>query len=234
MDYTKQVKQLAIEKGANLFGIADLNYFRGKLPVIPENLLNSFKYGVSFAIKLNYEIIEHVKDKPTPEYANHYLEVNGLLNKISGEIVKWIQDQEYKAVNILASELKDEDRLMGSISHKAVARMAGIGWQGKSLLIINPEIGPRLRLATILTDMPLTSDTPLPNQCDKCKACVVFCPAKAIKNVSTDSNYESTEIAVDLHKCDEKLYEFARLSGVGVRICGVCVKVCPYGMKSNK
>lgn len=232
MDYTKKVKQLLIEKGANLVGIADLNHFRGKLPVIPENLLNSYKYGVAFAIKLNYEIIEHIKDKPTPEYANQYLKVNNFLNKISVEIVEWIQSQGYKAVNILASDVKDETRLMGSISHKAVARMAGIGWQGKSLLIVNPEIGPRLRLATILTDMPLTPDTPpLPNRCGKCKACVVFCPAKAIKNVSTGSNYKSPEIAVDLNKCDEKLYEFARLPGVGVRICGVCIKVCPYGMK---
>ncbi len=109
--------------------------------------------------------------------------------------------------------------------------MAGIGWQGKSLLVVNPEFGPRLRLATILTDMPLTPDTPLLNQCGKCKACVVFCPAKAIKNVSTESNYDSPEIAVDLNKCGEKLYEFAKLPDVGVRICGVCVKVCPYGNK---
>lgn len=65
MDYTKQVKQLVIEKGANLIGIADLKHFWGNLPVIPENLLNSFKFGVSFAVKFNYEIIDRVKDKPT-------------------------------------------------------------------------------------------------------------------------------------------------------------------------
>ncbi len=68
------------------------------------------------------------------------------------------------------------------ISHKAVARMAGLGWQGKSLLLINPEYGPRVRLVTILTDMPLTPDGPVKNRCGACLECVQACPASAIKN----------------------------------------------------
>ena len=48
--------------------------------------------------------------------------------------------------------------LFGNISHKAVARTEGIGWQGKSLLIVSPQYGPRIRLATVLTDMPLEPD----------------------------------------------------------------------------
>jgi len=62
--------------------------------------------------------------------------------------------------------------------------MAGLGWQGKSLLIINPKYEPRVRYATFLTDLPLTPDEPIENKCGKCKQCIKACPVGAIKNLS--------------------------------------------------
>ncbi|WP_207261349.1 hypothetical protein [Desulfovibrio sp. Huiquan2017] len=49
------------------------------------------------------------------------------------------------------------------LPYKAVA--AGIGWQGKSLLTVGPEYGPRIRLVTVLTGEELTPDTPARNRC---------------------------------------------------------------------
>jgi epoxyqueuosine reductase len=94
--------------------------------------------------------------------------------------------------------------------------------------LINPEYGPRVRLVTILTDMPLIPDGPVKNRCGACLECVQACPASAIKNASTDSFYASRDIAVDLKKCHQKLIEFRALPDINTRICGVCIKVCPF------
>lgn len=123
----------------------------------------------------------------------------------------------------------DEQRLLGSISHKAVARLAGIGWQGKSLLIVNRHYGPRIRLVTILTDLSLQPDGPVKNQCGNCLECVRACPAGAIKGMGTNDHYETPGVAVDLVKCHQQLQEFARRPGIGVRTCGVCIRACPFG-----
>lgn len=229
MKMTSDLKTFCKIKGANLVGIADLGPLRKRLPVIPKNLLDPYAYAVSVGISLKNEIIEDITDHPTPEYSMHYQGINKSLDRLTAQIAQWIAQKGFNARAIPASRTIDEADLLGNISHKAVARMAGLGWQGKGLLIINPEFGPRFRLATVLTDMPLTSDQPVENRCGRCRECVDACPASAIKNVSTNSYYESRDIAINLERCNTKLIEFEAMPGIGHRICGVCIKVCPYG-----
>jgi epoxyqueuosine reductase len=231
MDITPELKTLGRTLGADMIGVADLEPFRKGLPLFPANLIDPFYFGISLGMSLTDKVIEGIWDRPTPEYAHHYREINSRLDLISSQVVLWILGKGFQAAAIPASELVDETNLLGSISHKAVARMAGLGWQGKSLLLVSPEFGPRVRLVTVLTDMPLTADEPIKNRCGKCLECVQACPASAIKNVSTDSHYPSREVAVDLEKCHQKLIAFRTLPGIGTRICGVCIKVCPYGKR---
>jgi epoxyqueuosine reductase QueG len=110
--------------------------------------------------------------------------------------------------------------------------MAGLGWQGKNLLLITPEHGSRVRLVTLLTDAPLKVDGPIENRCGKCRLCVDACPVDAIYNVNTDSHYSSREEALDLQRCAEKVtVEFASLPNIGAPMCGICIKVCPFGRR---
>jgi epoxyqueuosine reductase QueG len=203
--------------------------FKQGWPVIPQNLLSPYTYAVSIAVRLDNSIINDIKDRPTIEYAGHYRTVNTFLDSITAELAKWITERGFAAKAIPASYIADEENLLGNISHKAVARMAGIGWQGKSLVIISPEYGPRIRLATVLTDMPLIPDEPLKNRCGKCTACTDACPAGAIKNVSTNNRYENRDEALHFSRCAEKTLQFSKRPGIGGRICGVCIKVCPFG-----
>lgn len=229
MDLTPEIRSFCRESGADVAGIADLEPLKNRLPVMPEDLLAPFTNGVSIGVRLNDEVIDGISDFPTPEYAELYRSVNAVLDGIASRVAVWIAEKGFNAKAIPASQIIDEERLMGNISHKAVARLAGLGWQGKSLLIISPRFGPRFRLATVLTDTPLVSDHPLENRCGKCMECVDACPARAIKNASTDSHYSSRDVAVEMEKCNGKLHEFKAMPGIGVRVCGVCIKVCPYG-----
>ena len=233
MNITSAFKAYCKTIGADLIGIADLEPLRKGLPFIPKNLIDTYSYGISVGVCLKNEVIEDILDCPTPEYAQEYKNANSTLDRISSQIVQWIIEKRFRGKAIPASHIADEANLLGNISHKAVARMAGLGWQGKSLLIINPEYGPRFRLTTILTDMPLIPDQPIKNRCGNCIECVKACPVSAIKNVSTHSHYASRDVAVDLKKCYRKLLEFKVMPGIGSIICGVCIKACPYGKKKK-
>ena len=231
MSMTPDIKSFCKSNGADLVGIANLEPFKNGWIVLPQNLLEPYTRAISIAMRVDDDIINAISDGPTPEYAQHYRSVNASLDRIASQLVQWIIDKGFNAMAIPASHIVDENDLLGSISHKAVARMAGIGWQGKSLLIISPEYGPRIRLATVLTDMPLEIDQPLKNRCGRCMECAKACPASAIKNVSTENHYESRDDAIHLEKCHGKLCEFKARPNVGALICGVCIKVCPFGKK---
>jgi len=234
MSLTTDLKDFSQKNGADLVGIADLIPFRSTNFSLPDDLLDPYDFAISIALRLDNEIMDAITDHPTTEYAGHYRKMNKALDDITTKIVRWTSRLGFRATAIPASFIEDEKNLLGNLSHKAIARMAGIGWQGKSLLIVSPEFGPRIRLATVLTDMPLVPDKPLKNRCGKCTACTKACPASAIRNIlPKESHFAAREEAIRLDKCREKTTEFKAVPGIGAMICGVCVKSCPHGKGKN-
>ncbi len=229
MDPAAELKAFCAESGADLAGIADLSLFGEAWRTIPGDLLLPYTRAVSVAIRLNDAIMDAIDDLPTPAYAEHYRAVNTDLDRLTTRIIGWISGQGYRVRAVPASKIEDTENLLGAVSHKAIARMAGIGWQGKSLLIVSLEHGPRIRLATVLTDMPLAPDRPMEQRCGSCSECTNACPAGAIRNISAKGRYESREEALFFSRCVERTLVNSKLPGIGARICGVCVTVCPHG-----
>ncbi|MBT3274457.1 MAG: epoxyqueuosine reductase [Spirochaetales bacterium] len=122
------------------------------------------------------------------------------------------------------------DRL--SSAPEMAAHLAGFGWIGKCCLLIAPEIGPRVRWVTVLTDAPLTpSGTSIASRCGDCLVCVDVCPANAF----TDEAFrpeDAREVRFDASKCNEYLQ--AMKETTGHRICGLCLKECPYGKRVDR
>ena len=232
MTRTAELLSFIRAAGANLAGIADLTPLKQGLPVIPPDLLAPYRYAVSIAVRLDSRIIDVITDGPTQAYAEHCRDLNAKLNDLTARIAAWITDKGHAARAIPASQSVDEGRLLGNVSHKAVAITAGLGWQGKSLLLVTPQHGPRVRLATVLTDMPLEPGAPVRNRCGTCRECTNACPAGAIRNVSTDHHYARREDAIELSKCHAKLLEFKARPEIGYTFCGVCIAACPFGKKA--
>ena len=231
-DYSKIIKQRILEMGADLIGIADLEPLRELEFIEPADLLEPFTRAVSIAVQLPVSAFEMITDQPTPIYSNIYNTANRLLDELAFKTAVTLQKDGHNSLPVPASQLLDWDKLYGAISHKAVARVAGLGWQGKNLLLITPQYGSRVRLVTVLTDAPLQFDTPMENRCGKCMQCRDACPVGAIKGVSIKDNYSTREEALHLDRCSKKLIEeFAKLDGIGSPICGICIKACPYGKK---
>ena len=213
-------------------GVADLGPCKAGETRLPPLAFERFTKAVSVAVHLDDTIIESIEEAPTPLYAQHYRTVNATLDGLTAELVKWITARGFSAYAVPASQIVDERNLLGSISHKAVARLAGIGWQGKSLLIVSPQYGPRIRLSTLLTDMPLSCDKPVKNRCGTCKECTKACPASAIKNVRTEDRYANREEALHFNRCVEQTRRFKARLGIEAQICGVCIRACPFGRRT--
>lgn len=223
-----QVKDFARECGADVVGVADLAFLEG-IQTEPPDLLEGYRRAISLGVRLAEGVLDPIKDRPTPLYQQHYLKANILLDTIAFKVSQYIQARGNKTLPIPASQVLDKENWTSYISHKAVAVAAGIGWQGKSLLVVSPDFGPRIRLVTILTDAALKPDRPLKNKCGRCAFCSEACPVGAIKNVNTISHYSSREEALDFDRCLSRVLENSSRPFIESPICGVCIRVCPWG-----
>ncbi len=66
------------------------------------------------------------------------------------------------------------------LAERAVAINAGVGWGGKSTMVLVPGMGSYVLLATILTDLEIEPDRPLAKSCGACVRCIDACPTGAI------------------------------------------------------
>ena len=244
--YTSDFKLNVKRWGGDLVGIADLTPLRD-LPLDPPDLLEPFSNAVSIAISLPWATFGEIKDKPTLVYENVYQTANRVLDELAFKTAKYLTEDGFYSLPIPASQVTDETNWYGTISHKAVARMAGLGWQGKNLLLITRQYGSAVRLVTILTNAPLEVDHPVKNLCGKCTLCQEACPAGAIKGVGTKDNYSSRNQALYFDKCVAQLKKHSiMLETYSLKdskqkpeptyhklICGLCIKACPFGKKQK-
>ncbi len=233
IDKTEFITQIQ-DMGASIVRVADTSKLAG-IDTDPKNLLDGYPRAVSIAIRLSDSVMNEIDKQPTPLYSSHYCRVNALLDDIAIRVTNLLQMNGAQAVPIPASQILDAEKWSSYISHKAVAIAAGIGWQGKSLLVVNPDFGPRIRLTTVLTNADFEPDLPIKNSCGKCNQCKEHCPAGAIIGVNTDSHYSTRSEAIDLEKCVYQIRDvFSNLPHITPLICGVCIKVCPWGTQTNK
>jgi epoxyqueuosine reductase QueG len=232
--YTENLKRKIVGFGADLVGVADAEPLK-ELKLDPPDLLDPFCRAISIALRLPGAVFERILDRPTPVYSAVYQTANRMLDEMAFRTGTMLEKNGFESLPIPASQVLDEKNWYGAIPHKAVGRMAGLGWQGKSLLLVNPRFGPRIRLVTVLTNALLEIDGPIKNRCGKCTLCQDACPVSAIKGVGTKGHYKSRKQALYLSRCAAKLVgEFSKLPSVGTPICGICIKVCPYGRKKSQ
>jgi epoxyqueuosine reductase len=216
-DNLKKMRVLSRQWGGSLFGVADLRSFKKEEILLPPSLIDRLFYGISVGFHLSDAILEEIENQPTPLYFHHYQRVNILLDAIGLIVTSAIQDLGYQAIPIPASQIVDWKTQKGHLSHKHVAWAAGLGWIGRNNLLVNEQLGSRIRLVTILTDLPLVINSPSIKDCGSCLDCLSLCPAGAIKVRQEE---------FDHLRCYEQLRTFAKTLHFSHNICGVCVKAC--------
>ncbi len=210
------IKAFARELGFDLVGIADVTALRGDFLLEPESR-ERFPLAVSLGKGLSDAVLEDIRDRPTSIYFHHYRQMNFFLDRGALLVADRIQKGGFRSLAVAASQIVDWDKQRAHLSHKHVGRAAGLGWFGRNNLLVNPELGSRFRLVTVLTDMPLEPDRPLDRGCGSCHACAAACPARAIKD---------TRESFDHLACYETLKDFRKKGYTTQFICGICVRDC--------
>jgi epoxyqueuosine reductase QueG len=220
----KKIRMLCYHWAGSLFGVADLRTFKKEEFLFPLSMIDQFPFAISIGYHLSDSILEEIQNQPTPLYFHHYQRVNILLDTIGLIVTSAIQELGYQAIPIPASQIVDWKNQKGHVSHKHIAKAAGLGWIGRNNLLVNKQLGSRIRLVTLLTDLPLAPDLPSIESCGSCRDCLKVCPAGAIKERQED---------FDHLRCYEQLKVFAKTLHFSHNICGVCVKACRGSKRSG-
>jgi epoxyqueuosine reductase len=115
----------------------------------------------------------------------------------------------------------------GPVLERDFAAEAGIGWHGKSTMLLNRELGTWFFLAEILTTLELPIDSPQVARCGSCTRCIDACPTGAI----------TAPHQLDARRCISYLtielkgsipLEFRPLMGDRIYGCDDCLDACPW------
>jgi reductive dehalogenase len=112
-----------------------------------------------------------------------------------------------------------------------VARDAGLGEIGRMGLLMTPELGPRVRLAVVTTDMPLSIDGRKYDQsmidfCEICRKCADVCPSKSIPFGEREEIDGALRWKINPESC------FTYWCTIGTD-CGLCMRSCPFSHPDN-
>jgi len=229
-----ELRDLAGALGADFFGIADLSRARQAIVEQGGPALAEYPRAVSIGVGLMHAIVDQLPrraERPvTMLYRAHaYDLVNARLDQTAQRLASTLQRAGYRALPVPASQTIDDERLIGLISHKLAAHLAGLGWIGKSCMVITPTAGPRARWATILTDAPLPAGEPLETRCADCQECVDACPVHAFTGrLFREDEPRAARFAAE--RC--KAYLYGPAGERGFLICGMCLYACPHGKKA--
>ena len=227
------LKERAEALGVDFFGVADLSAAHDFILAQGGPEIAAYPRAISVGIALLNPIVDQLPRRAERavaiEYRSHaYDVVNDRLDFVASRLSSALQRAGFRALPIPASKTVDRERICASFSHKLAARLAGLGWIGKNCLLITPQNGPRLRLATVLTDAPLDpTGAPGRERCGDCVECVEICPVQAFSGRFFRED-EPRQARFDAAKC-ERYFDALRQKDPETAVCGLCLYVCPYG-----
>ena len=197
----------------------------------PSNLLDSYKSIVTFLVP----------------YSTHNLGVQFKCPPGYGKVARYAQGLDYHSVlrdtlNGFVSSLNMDIGIQHRIFsdsvptlERAIASEAGLGFIGKSSMLISPELGTYTFICELIWNVEMADiqkRTPIKSRCGSCVRCKIECPTGAIVE----------DYKVDARKCIsyltiEKRDMFSReeSSSIGDWIfgCDVCQDVCPHNINKS-
>ena len=119
-----------------------------------------------------------------------------------------------------------------------IAIDAGLGEMARNGLLVTPEYGPRVRLAKVLTDLPLVPDRPIEfgvwNFCLICEKCARKCPSKSIPFGAPSSEPHNRSNRQGIHTWHinaETCLQFWAHNGCD---CSNCIRTCPFNKPQGR
>lgn len=210
---TRAVKEHALSMGVDLVGVSPVHQF-----YLYRGADVRHRFAVSLVKGMDYD---RLRDPLGPAALLEVWRVYDVVGEAAVELAEHIRGLGYpaRAHTVYSREVMQ-------IPH---AVMAGLGELGKHGVMVNPELGSCLRLATVTTDLPLqvdkARDLGVQRFCGSCDLCVRHCPAGAIpRERETVRGVEKWVMRTE--RC---ITYFATRYG-----CSVCISVCPFNARARR
>lgn len=263
VDKSRVVKEIAIDEGFDLVGIASSK----SLDDAAQNIQEYVERGNHASMQW---LARNPHQRSDPRYllpecksiialaVNYYLSNNPLNISpkplIGGRIAKYAQLPDYhktifkklKSIKNKLSQALLNDAHYGndkpsfklcvdssSLMEKPWAQEAGIGFIGKNTCLINSQRGSWFLLGIILTNIELEPDHPQVNHCGTCNRCIDACPTNALNEHGQ----------MDARRCisyqtieNRNNFDSPIKNSLNEWLlgCDICQIVCPYNIKFQR
>jgi len=230
-ELTREVKHAARVYGADLVGVANLDHnwiYSVNRSSEPYKIPKSINKAIVIAVEMNYEDIA-----TSPAFASSVATAVGYSKMafVEIELTAFIKRMGYNAIpcgNDIALSVP-------------LAIDAGLGQFGRHGILITKKFGPRVRIAKVLTDMPLDEDSPdlgfckaVVRFCEVCEKCATACPSQSIQygtehtwsGLTKSNNPGVKKWYINPVSC----YNFWIENGSD---CSNCISSCPYNKKDG-
>ena len=115
----------------------------------------------------------------------------------------------------------------GPILERDHAAEAGVGWHGKSTMLIDPKLGTWFFLGEILTTLELPADLSQQPRCGSCQRCITACPTGAITEPHRlDARRCISYLTIELKGSIP--VEMRPAIGDSIYGCDDCLDACPW------
>jgi hypothetical protein len=221
---TERVKGFVLHLGADLVGITEINplwIYSHRGEIFHENwedwgteIILDHKYAVVFAEEMSFPMVGPSPHTPTTmesmaDYAKGAY--------LATQLASFIANLGYSAS---ANHLRHYDAILPPL-----AVDAGLGEVGRLGYLMTKELGARVRLGAVTTDLSLVPDKPIDigveDFCRFCKKCAVCCPSNSIPSEDLAAVNGSLRWKLNDQTC------FDYWGKVGTDCC-ICMRVCPW------
>jgi epoxyqueuosine reductase len=251
MSLTDDIKHKALELDFDLVGITDVSPiearqvelfatwlrsgFAGRMDYMHWNLSKRFN-PTELLGEARSVIVTGLNYKPPKQNSTAPPQKNP-----TGKIVSYAQYEDYhrfiekqlhKLIDFIRSTTGQDIPYKicvdsSPLAERALAQRAGLGFIGKNHMLINPKLGCQIFLGEIITNLSLSPDNPISQDCANCNTCIETCPTGALRpdgqfDANRCINYLTIEykgkISPELsRKIDNRLFG-----------CEECILACPY------
>ncbi|TFH41411.1 MAG: 4Fe-4S dicluster domain-containing protein [Lysobacterales bacterium] len=222
---TKFIKTWGKKLGAVSLGVTELQDYHlyshiGRGEPYGAPIEREHTYAIALTVEMDKVAMDSAPYAPAVmESAQQYLEAGA----IAVQLAEFIHALGYPA----RAHIDGSYRVICPL----VGRDAGLGEIGRMGLLMTPELGPRVRLAVVTTDLPLVpderrKDASLLDFCRRCKKCAETCPSKAIAFDDRREIDGAWRWKINSEAC------FTYWCTIGTD-CGRCMQVCPYSHPDN-
>jgi len=121
----------------------------------------------------------------------------------------------------------------GPLLERPLAAAAGMGWLGKSTMLLVPGFGPWVLLGAIATTLEIDPDGPLKRSCGSCTRCIVACPTGAL---SPQGEVLDARLCISYHTIENRgpiPRELRAKFGDWIFGCDACLDACPVGTRNE-